>query len=55
MESAGDAFHARVAEGFRSLAVDEPARWLVVDGTGSADDVAERVLTALDGWEGPRD
>jgi dTMP kinase len=51
MESAGDAFHARVAEGFRSLVEEEPARWLVVDGTGGLDDVASRVRAALSAWE----
>ena len=50
MESAGDAFHASVAEGFRMLAAEEPGRWLVVDGTGSVDEVADRVRARLDEW-----
>jgi dTMP kinase len=50
MESAGDAFHARVADGFRTLVDEEPARWLVVDGTGSIDEVADRVRASFDGW-----
>ena len=54
MESAGDEFHARVAEGFRSLVASDPGRWLVVDGTGSVDDVAERVRVALDEWDRAR-
>ena len=50
MESAGDAFHARVAEGFRTLAAEEPTRWLVIDGTGSVDEVADRVRSRFDEW-----
>jgi dTMP kinase len=50
MESAGDAFHASVAEGFRSLAAEEPGRWLVVDGVGSVDEVADRVRSSFDDW-----
>ena len=50
MESAGDEFHARVADGFRQLAAEEPTRWLVVDGTGSVDDVAARVRARFDEW-----
>jgi dTMP kinase len=50
MESAGEAFHALVADGFRILAGEEPGRWLVVDGTGSVDDVAGRVRARFDEW-----
>ena len=50
MESSGDAFFSSVAEGFRSLAADEPARWIVIDGTGSVDDVADRVRARYDEW-----
>lgn len=50
MESAGAAFHATVAEGFRSLAAEEPGRWLVVDGVGSVDEVADRVRAGFDEW-----
>ncbi len=50
MESAGVDFHAVVADGFRALAAAEPARWLVLDGTGSVVDVAERVAGAVDEW-----
>lgn len=50
MESAGPDFHARVQSGFHDLAAREPERWLVVDGTGSVDDVAARVAEAYDGW-----
>ena len=50
MESAGDEFHARVAAGFRQLAAEEPNRWLVVDGTGAVDEVADRVRARYDEW-----
>ena len=47
MEGVGDGFHGRVVAGFRSLAAADPDRWVVLDGTGSVDDVAERVWTAV--------
>ncbi len=50
MEAAGDEFHRRVAEGYRRLAEADPGRWLVVDGTGSVDEVAARVREAFDKW-----
>jgi dTMP kinase len=50
MEAAGDEFHRRVAEGYRRLAVDDPDRWVVVDGVGSIDEVAARVRDAVEKW-----
>lgn len=47
IEAADDAFHRRVREGFVELATADPARWVVVDGTGAPDDVAARVLDAV--------
>lgn len=47
MEQAGDGFHARVAEGFDRLAAADPERWVVVDGVGTPDEVAERVARAV--------
>lgn len=47
MEAAGDDFHARVEAGFLSLAAADPARWVVVDGTGTETDVAEQVWKAV--------
>jgi dTMP kinase len=47
MESAGDAFHRRVAEGFLAQAGADPEHWVVVDGSGSIDGVAERVLDVV--------
>jgi dTMP kinase len=43
MEAEGAEFHARVREGYRALASDEPDRWVIVDGAGSVDEVRERV------------
>ena len=39
MEAAGEAFHHRVAEGYRALAAADPGRWRVIDGSGSVEDV----------------
>ena len=41
MERAGDEFHAKVRAAYRELAADRG--WRIVDGVGSADDVADRV------------
>lgn len=41
------AFHQRVADGYRELAAQEPERWRVVDGTGTVEEVADRVWHAL--------
>ena len=46
LEAEDRAFHARVADGYRALAAADP-RWIVVDGAGTVDEVAERVLKAL--------
>lgn len=45
-EGEDGAFHARVAAGFRALAAAEPDRWVVVDGTGTVEEVARRVVAA---------
>jgi dTMP kinase len=47
MERLGEAFHRRVAEGFRLLAAAEPDRWVVVDGTEAVDRVADAVRGAV--------
>jgi dTMP kinase len=41
------AFHRRVRAGFLELAAEEPARFLIVDATRSADLVAAEVATAV--------
>ena len=40
-------FHARVLEGFRSLAAAAPERWVVVDGTAPVDDVHTAVAAGV--------
>ncbi len=44
-ESAGDAFHQRVLEGYRALA-DDPS-WVIVDGAGPVDEVAVAVRAVV--------
>lgn len=43
MEDAGDAFHARVGDGFLTQAIADPDRWVVIDGTRAEDDIAEEI------------
>ncbi len=47
MEGEAAAFHARVAAGYRSLAAANPDRWVVIDGTGPVEVLAQRVATAV--------
>jgi dTMP kinase len=47
LESAGDAFHRRVAEGFRTLAAGDRDRWVVVDGTLGIDEVEAVIWTEV--------
>jgi dTMP kinase len=47
-EDAGDAFIRRVADGYRALARAAVTPWVVVDGTGPVDEVAEGVWSAVD-------
>jgi len=46
MESEDVDFANRVVEGFNVLAQADPDRWRVIDGSGSVDEVAERVARA---------
>ena len=43
MEAAGEAFHARVHDGFLVQAMADPDRWAIVDGTRDEDAVAEAI------------
>lgn len=43
-------FHHRVLDGFRSMAADDPGRWVVVDGRGSIDDIAAGIATRVNDW-----
>jgi dTMP kinase len=40
-------FHRRVREGYRTLAVAEPNRFVLIEGEGSADDVFARLVTEV--------
>lgn len=53
LENAGEAFHRAVEDGFRSLAADDPGRWVVVDGGGTVTEVTERVLAVATDRLGP--
>ena len=43
IEATGADFHARVADGFAAQAAAEPGRWATVDGSGTVDEVRQRV------------
>jgi dTMP kinase len=47
LEAAGSDFHERVLEGFRSLAVADPARWVRIDGSPDVETVATAVDEVL--------
>lgn len=47
IEQAGDAFHARLAQGFQELAAAEPERIKQIDASGTPDDVEGRIWTLL--------
>lgn len=49
LEAEGRGFHERVVAGFRALAEADPAHWAVVDGDGTVEEVAVRVLNAYEG------
>jgi len=46
-EQEGEAFHRRVADGFRAMAADDPARWIVLDAAGEVTDVTNAVLASV--------
>ena len=45
--AAGDAFHERVIDGFRTMAAADPSRWVTVAAVGSIDNVASQIDAAL--------
>lgn len=47
LEAEEGAFHERVADGFRRLAAADTDHWIVVDGSGTVDEVAQRVQAAV--------
>ncbi len=46
-EAAGDEFHRRVIDGFRTMAAADPARWITVAAMGSIEDVAAQIEQAV--------
>ncbi|MBM7052240.1 dTMP kinase [Rothia sp. ZJ1223] len=47
MESESDDFHAALSDTFIQRAAADPARYVVIDATGTLDDVHQRVLDAV--------
>jgi dTMP kinase len=47
LESAGEAFHARVADGFRAMAAADPERWVRFDGSRPVDELAEAIADSV--------
>jgi dTMP kinase len=47
LEAAGEDFHRRVIDGFRSLAAEDPDRWMVVDGTKDPDAVESEIWSIV--------
>ena len=54
MEAAGEKFHRQVRDAFRELAATDGARWRTVDARGTREEVAARVLMAVDDVLGDR-
>lgn len=51
LEQEGAEFHERVANGYAELAAADPSHWRTVDGNGTIDEVAARVLQVFREWE----
>ena len=51
LEQEGADFHDRVAKGYAALAGADPEHWRIVDGNGTIEEVADRILTAFREWE----
>ncbi len=52
LESAGDEFHRRTRDAFLTRAAAEPARWLVLDATRPAEELAAAVRARVAGFLG---
>lgn len=46
-ERQGDKFHQRVLDGFRQMTLDEPDRWVVIDGSQSLESVANEIRAVV--------
>lgn len=51
LEAAGAEFHTRVAAGYDTLAAADPEHWRIVDGDGTIEEVAQRVLDTFREWQ----
>jgi dTMP kinase len=47
MESSGRPFYERVRDGYHRLAQQESARWIVLDGTKTIEDIEKEIWTAV--------
>lgn len=48
IEKAGDDFHSRVMNAYRMMASDDPGRWVVIDGSGTVNEVSRKVITGVE-------
>ena len=48
IEKAGDDFHSRVMSAYRTMASDNPERWIVIDGSGTVDEVSRQVIDQVE-------
>ena len=46
-EREDDGFHGRVRDGFRTMAANDPQRWVVIDGGASMEDVGTNIRRAV--------
>ncbi len=46
-EREDDGFHARVRDGFRSMAAADPSHWVVIDGAASMEEVGSNIRRAV--------
>ena len=46
-EREDDDFHARVREGFRTMATDDPEHWVVIDGAAGMDEVGTNIRSCV--------
>ena len=46
-EREDDDFHARVREGFRTMAAEDPEHWVVIDGAAGMDDVGANIRSCV--------
>ena len=46
-EREDDDFHARVREGFRTMAAEDPQHWVVIDGAAGMDDVGANIRSCV--------